>query len=277
MSDLKLRLTPKQIEKLSGAGFSSLYQVVTFLPFKLQQVVPLTASHLDMDAEQLYIWEAKLLRMVRKTGKRSFYQLYLDDGQVELLVYYFAQTALASKILQIGDRYQLLLVYRKGFRTVRRLAKVSPNQSSHFVLGKSDLSHQYIPVYPKQGVLTDGVWQQIHRRLQPRDYVLDLRGLVPTALLGGQILNLYPIHHPKNLGEYDLAKVQWLKFQVFLRSAFRSHLDRLAAADMAELSVLDIDFLREFTAGLPFELTVSQKRAVWDLLVGMSLPISDDL
>lgn len=80
----------------------------------------------------------------------------------------------------------------------------------------------------------------------------------------------YQIHFPNNLKEADISRKRFAFEEIFLLQIynFRQKLNLLKEKALA--IKVDLDWLRKIIFNLPFELTLSQKKALWEILKDLS-------
>ena len=266
MNPFNQKFTPLQSQKLVAAGFENLYNLITYLPFDLAKIRPLENIYNLPQEGILYLYSGKLTNITHRTGGKHF--LILDfEGQFSLRAYMFSVANYTLKALQIGQNYQLLVVFQGGFWNVEKFAiKSNPKESKLFTLGQALEREYLLPKYIKRGELRSSDFQALHRRLGSADYVLNLEGLVPQNSLLPQTISLEGIHKPQSMEKYEQAPHQWISLKVFLRLSLLRYMDRVSSQSVAPSGNLDLKFLQKLTKKLPFELSLTQKTVVWDIL-----------
>ena len=127
------------------------------------------------------------------------------------------------------------------------------------------------PKYIKLGTFTSSQIISLHNRLNPESYVLNLEALVPKDNgIIPDFINLIRIHKPKSYSDFKAAKSEFLALKAFLRLVLMKDIDRSRIQLVAKQSSLDISFLKRFTADLPFELSLSQKNIIWEIVNELS-------
>jgi RecG-like helicase len=266
MDTFNQRFTPLQQQKLSSAGFENLYSLITYLPFDLAKIRPLQNTFNLPQEGVLYLYSGKLTNITHRKGGKYF--LILDfEGKFSLRCYLFSVAKYTLKALQIGQDYQILVVYRGGFWNLEKFANQNAvKQSKNFVLGQAAEQEYLLPKYTKIGELRNGDFQALHRRLASNDYLLNLTGLVPINSFLPQFINLESIHKPTSIQSYEQTLHQWVSFKVFLRLSLLKYMDRASSQSVSWSGKLDLDFLKRISTKLPFKLSDTQKTVVWDIL-----------
>lgn len=269
MLTLQDRFTPLQVQKLQKERVYSLYDFLTFLPLGVFQVFPMSELHQDHPDGARYLDQATLEKIVHRKTKQKFLQLEWHSSVTgrRYQTYFFSVAKYTLQALQVGQDYQLLLINRNGFWSVDRFAPLATIQNSvQLSLGKSSIKKYLEVYYPKLGSLQSNYFKILHSRLRLEDYQLNLSGLVPESDLIPQTVNLANIHHPRAVADYKQALDQWISLQVFLKLALARFVNKNQEQSLGRAATLDLDFLKNLSKNLPFQLSKSQKQAIWDIL-----------
>jgi len=270
MHQLSERLTANQIEKLHKAGITTPYQLVTFFPNSFQHILPFSQydPRKSDQSPTRYLYTGTLQSLEIRKGKRPFFMLTLSGATI-IRAYLFSVAKYTQKNLTIGGVYQFLIYQRNGFWNIEKYGVFKEHEVHQrvFEIGKADPYKEVLTVvYPKVGILQPGYFSLIHRRLQPQDYLLDLRGLIPEHQeIIPSILNTQSIHRPKNNTEFEQVKSQWISLNVYLRLVLMNYLNKQSEESFAAAGNLPLQFLQDAVSKLPFALSKSQKQTVWDL------------
>lgn len=267
MADLERHFSKSQSTAVRSAGFTSLYDFITYIPKSVVKIVPLQHDIVSPEPDTQYLWQGVLTQITHRKNSQRF--LILDfQGNRSMKFYLFSVASFTLKALKVGMEYQLLLTYRNGFWNILRFApRQATQQVSTFILGKANPDDVYfLPKYGKIGNLKNSQFLTLHQKLDPKDYILDLVGLVPENSLIPQILNLHTIHHPPSLAKFLETKQMWLSLQFFLRLTLMKYMDISSQSHKSVAGELSVSFLQHLTRELPFELSISQKKAIWSIL-----------
>lgn len=264
INNLEERFTQKQISRLKSVGFSSIYDLVTYLPLGLNKVVPIEKFSTNLDKVK-YLADVVLVNIERRP-KRRF--LILDfEHTHKLRCYFFSVANYTLKNLKIGTKYQVLLSYKNGFWTLEKFAVLAGEKTNKFILGKAARQEYLDAYYSKSASLNSNYFKAMFKRLERSDFVLNLKGLVPKkSQFIPQIIDLYNVHFPSSCSSYNETVNQWLSLKVFLKISLMSYLDMIKDDKLATRSNLDLDYLKHIVSKVPFELSVSQKKSIWDIL-----------
>jgi ATP-dependent DNA helicase RecG len=263
-SEFSNKLTPLQIEKLSKAGITNLYQLLTYFPYKLDFISPFHNS--EKLINQKYILNGYISRYEMVSRGVKFFKIDIT-GADNLQLYLFNSAPYIIKMLNQNCEFQFIIANKNGFWTIEKFAEKRNISDSSFILGKASLKDHILPKYTRILSLTDTTLGAIHQRLKPSDYVLNLLGLVPPAngYIGEQI-NLTNIHHPTTKEKFYDTKKQFTALQVFIRIALLKKISTNAKNKLGLPSKLDSEYLKKITKQLPYTLSNSQKIAIWDIL-----------
>lgn len=262
MTVLKDITTPKQLADLASAGITTLYQLVTYFPFRVETIHPMTSI---IEDNQLYICEG-IIQSIHQKSHSSPLVIEINVDARVIMLYYFGRGEFVRKSLHIGHMYQFLCIKKNSFLNVRRFSqKREPLLDESFVLGRSQIKHIIQPVYERSKQLSNTLLQQIHRKIPRSGYILDVTGLLPHELLGDNI-DLFFIHHPQSVSSWFSAKQKWNTMHVFLNTMLIRYIQKENNTKKGIISTLDISTLRSITKTLPYSLSNSQKLAIWEIL-----------
>jgi len=263
MSDLALYFSKVQIPKLTTVGFGNLFDFITHFPYKLNVVEPLLGYPKET---KTYLWQGKLVKIeFRKSAKR--YMVLDFVGTQDIRTYCFNSSPYLLKILKEGGQYQLLLSYKNNLWNLEKVAIFVGNvNSENLILGKAVLKNYLIPKYEKMGFFTSNYFLSLHQKLPVKAYQLDLSGLAPQNQFFPNIIDLSKIHKPVSEAEFSSGLHSWLAFKVFLRLSLIKYIDLSKIQKFGKKSVLNLEFLKSVTSKLPFDLSLTQKQAIWEIL-----------
>lgn len=269
MNDLGKRFTKVQIEKLESVGFGSIYDVLTFFPLGVEKILPLQNPFQNESERSKFLWEGELEEVEQKYGKNNFLILGFRGETFNLRAYFFSKAKFVLKTLKTGQSYQILLKKSKSFWVVEKLAILNsdyPRIDFPMILGRAKMKSYLQTHYSKKGILHPPYFKNIFSKLKREDFVLNLEGLVPDNNLIPKTIDLYEVHYPTSYENYKKTLDEWTSFKVFLRLSLMKFLDSQKDTRLAKESELDLDFLKRASSNLPFDLSISQKQAVWEVL-----------
>ncbi len=273
ITDFQKRFSTQEINKLKTAKIYSLYDLITFLPSRVIRVLPLRQFSPKIIDRPKYLDQAVLQKITHKTSKIKFLVLdwYSQICNRFYQTYLFSITKFTLKTLQVNKEYQLLLSYQNGFWRLDKYALFTGDTNDQlFKLGKNKIKDYLEVYYPKVNFLQLNFFKSIHNKLSPQDYILNLEGLVPPNDIFPTIIDLQNIHKPTSYNSYKQTLDHWISFQVYLKVAVNHFLSSQISQKQGLASKIDIGFLKNIVTQLPFELSYSQKIAIWELLQNLS-------
>jgi RecG-like helicase len=283
-------LSKSQIQNLNLVGISSLYQLLIFLPYGLENLEPIEnyfgknyitdfGQSDNSETKTKYLFQGKLTTFTKnqgKTGQFYFYLTFQSDNRT-VNTYYFASSPYAAKNLIIGNEFQMILANSNNLWSIEKLveSKVEGNFNSpkdSFKLGQATIQKYILPKYSKTGFLTSPFFAQVFNQIPRQFFVLDLVGLMPQNPIIDSKIDFWNIHHPKSVAKYHSTMQQWIGLKVFLKLALIQYVEKNKEKRYAKASNLDIEFLKNLSGNLPFELSLSQKNAIWSILGEVTNP-----
>jgi RecG-like helicase len=261
-------LHPQTAKKLESVGINSLYKLITTLPFKLEIVEPISFVP---NEDIIYIANGQLISLETKAS-HSVIKVFIQNKILTCFLFQISPYTL--KQLVINTNYQWLVGFKKGFWNIIKFAPVSEIQSNlNLVLGKAELKKYIVPKYNKVGILQGGYFEIIFAKLNPKFFVLNLEGLIPPNQIIPQELNLLALHRPTSQADFEKTQKQWLAYNFFLKICLFRFIDGKELSGVGKSTNLDINYLKSLASSLPFELSASQKTAVWDILQELKAPL----
>jgi RecG-like helicase len=265
-------LSKSQITNLELAGIRTLYSLLIFLPSSLENLEPFDNFSASFGEEQSaktkYILQSKLIALVKNTGKTGQPYLYLSFQKNNQVVncYYFASSPYAVKSLTIGSEFQIIISNSNGLWSVEKIAEYKGFTEYTFKLGQAEIARHLLPKYPKTGFLQSPFFAQIYLQIPRPFFKLNLVGLVPGNAIIPSEIDFWNIHHPSSAIKYHQTLQQWIGLKVFLKLSLMKYIDVNKEKKFAKASNIDINFLKNISSNLPFELSNSQKTAIWSIL-----------
>jgi len=246
--------TPKQIEKLTVVGINTWYDLITFLPKKIQTYKVLKTSY-NPENGQLYLARVRV-GLIEKIGKG--YKLTLVDlnGKWQLTAFSFQQNKYIWQKINLTKVAGVVLKYQNSFWSV-----VEFDFTNQPITDKIEAIYPNFPRY----AITDYFWRSIFQKVPKSIFLLDLNGLVPDSSLIPKQIDMAKIHFPKSASDYYLCYKQFLSLKIFLKLAIIKAKDKQNTS-MAPNIELDLDLLKSMSDSLPYTLSASQKKAIWEIL-----------
>jgi RecG-like helicase len=261
------QFTKAQITRLNEAGMENLYSLITYFPFRLQTILPYNKFSKDSSCQ--YLFTGTLVNIeFRKVGKGYFLIDLIGEMGERVQGYLFQSNSYIWAELKTGLKFQWIFqISTKGFLNILKWSAFKGVQSSsYFTLGSASAIPWLVPVYSKIGQLTSAKINSIHQKISPADYILNLEGLIPENKYFSSHLDLSQIHKPSSQESFTIASHQWIAFKLFLRMATYKQIKLNNQVLMAKKSSMNLDTLKLINGSIPFELTLSQKNTVWNIL-----------
>jgi RecG-like helicase len=260
-------LTKSEQTKLTSVGLETAFSIITYFPYTYQSIIPFEASPMP---KQLYIVDAVITssKQVFK-GKKRYIKVDLDIGMRVISCFMFTFAPYIIKQLEQGMEIQCILIERGGFWNIEKFAPKKQDIVNGFKLGASKIQSYLLPVYPKNGLVTNNLLQKIHSKLPAQLYSLDLTGLAPENTIFPSILSLRSIHLPASQEEAQTSMKEYIAFKSYLRMCLIYKANQKRETKVGKPTNLDKSYLQTISKLLPYSLSLSQKTAVWDILVDL--------
>jgi RecG-like helicase len=273
-------LSKSQIQNLNIAGIHSLYELLIFLPYGLENLEPIEnyfgKNYIDdfgetenSETKSKYIFQGKLITFTKNQGKtgQSYFYLTFQSQNRTVNCYYFASSPYAAKNLIIGNEFQMVLINNNNLWSVEKIVEYKGyTDSETYKLGQAEIKKYLLPKYSKTGFLTSPFFSQVFNQIPKVFFQLDLNGLVPTNPIIESKIDFWNIHHPSSVTQYHKTLQQWIGLRVFLKLTLIQYLEKNKEKRYAKASNIDLQFLKNLSCNLPFELSLSQKNAIWSIL-----------
>ena len=259
-----------QISRLTEAGFNSLYDLVTYFPFRLQNLIPFTSQHKQSNEGSFqYLFTAEIIHIeFRKVGAGYFLVSLLGGNGQRAEAYLFQNHNYIWSELKVGLTFQWILqISAKNFLNILKWSSFKGYQDNKFfVLGQAKMQNWLAPVYSKKATLTSSKIYLLHQKLNNHDYILNLEGLVPSNQFFPSQLDLSQIHKPESIEAYRKAKTDWITFKLFLKMATYKQIKLSSDVLIAKKANIKLKNVKLINNSIPFALTASQKTTIWDIL-----------
>ncbi|MEK7193270.1 MAG: ATP-dependent DNA helicase RecG [Patescibacteria group bacterium] len=174
-------------------------------------------------------------------------------------------------------------VLRPG-RLANFSGKVSISENEIFLssptyelIGKKETAHtgRLVPIYPEtRGLTSKGIRYLIQPILKNIDPIPEW---IPEEILENHDFPeindaLNAVHFPKNFDEAVEAKNRFAFEDLFLLQLYNARQKLKLAQEKAPVITTDIETLKELLQALPFELTTSQKKSLWEIIQDIGKP-----
>lgn len=202
-----------------------------------------------------------------KKRKMTLTEAVFEDATGAGSALWFNQPYL-SKMLSAGTAVRISGSYKKTFFGP---SFISP--AYEIIRGEAIHTGRIVPVYPALGGISQKTFRRVvHQCLQrfapSPEWLPD--GIIKSDKLMPQSSALSEIHFPTNWKNLREASRRF-KFEELFLFLMRGEMTRQELKSERSTAVpIDIPKIKQFIAGLPFSLTVSQKRAAWEIIQDLS-------
>ncbi len=132
-----------------------------------------------------------------------------------------------------------------------------------------------VPVYPEtRGLTSKGIRALILPLLK---YLEEMEEWIPRRILDAYDLPelhkaLWDVHFPREIGDALRAKERFAFAELLLLQLWNQKEKSRREAQRAPAIPADIEFLKKLSLELPFTLTLSQKKSLWEIVTDMANP-----
>ena len=199
----------------------------------------------------------------------SLAEAVISDDTGSLKVVWFNQSYLA-KTLKIGDEVFLsgTIEQYKGLQLTNPIYEKFSETTVH--------TARLVPVYR----LSEGLYHRSLRNLihDALPAAKDLEDILPQEIRKNVGLPeieaaINAIHFPDDLEQARGAQERFGFEELFIQQLLMQRRKALLAQLPAPKIVADVGYIKKYLASLPFTLTASQKRALWELMQDMELGV----
>jgi len=256
---------PSNAKTLSTIGLNTLDDLLHYYPRRYDDYSKMKPIN-RLSAGEVVTILAAVKRVDNRSlhgGKREITEAILDDGTGALRVTWFNQPWLASR-LPVGTQ---IVLSGKVEMYLGRLVMNSPEWE---YLEQEHLhTNRIVPVYP----LTAGIsqkqlrkaifqvasfWAPRHRDFLPTS-IRESGGLMPLSTALAQV------HFPENQASLESARERLAFDEIFMLQMGVLSQKQSWQSAVGQVFTAPAEWLAQIEAGLPFELTEAQKRALSDI------------
>jgi ATP-dependent DNA helicase RecG len=260
----------KRKQALESLGIKRIWDLLTYFPFRYED---LTVKDIEaIEDRQKVVLQGTVIAQahVQYFGHRkSRLSFRMNVDHVIVPVTFFNQPYLekqvnAGDLIKVFGTWDAQRLQLNGIKIIGNQAANDNEKFEPIYHSSKDISHSIIKKLVVQA------WEQYNHHI---------REIIPEAIAQKyQLLPLkqamYNMHFPDspevmNVARGTIAFTELFLFQ--LRVQYRRLLNK--NTDAGQVIDYDVDVLKEFFAGLPFELTNAQKKAVNAISVDMKRPI----
>jgi len=263
MSDLSTIVTNNQILKLSQAGIVSLYDLITYFPYKYETLYDFDTTNIQNGRSYLITGTIVAIDTIRTYHKVTIQSLACSKQITGL---YFVKARFVRSVYRVGVCVQAEIYISNNYQTIRSMAEFKNQQTGALKLGKLPQCDIILPYYSKNGKVNTVLLRTIHSRLNDAYYNLDLTGLIPSESTIPSSISLTQVHKPTSVQEPSESLRHFYRLQVFLKLAAHKYATTDKETYFGRLSSTSRDYLTSLSELLDYELTNSQKLAIWNVV-----------
>lgn len=253
----------KALKDLRSLGISSVFDLLWYVPFRYDDFSAVRMIS-ELSAGQTVTVAGEILEIHSRPARNrrlKIVEAVFGDKTGELKVIWFNQTYL-ERTLPIGSMVSLAgrIDNRNGLVLVNPIIERGQ---------KGVHTGRIVPVYGLTGSLTmRRLRDAIHVALPAAKEMVDW---LPQNIIASESFPTLPeaiqaIHFPQSQNELQTA-IARLKFgELLLHQLMFAQVRDERSLKSTHSVALNEDFLKAFVARLPFELTPSQKKAVWSIV-----------
>lgn len=271
------------VERLNKLGIQTVQDLLWHFPIRYEDFSNYVfISDIKTPGVYSVLGRVEKIKMRRAFRKRMFItEATLYDKTGTIPVIWFGQSYLTRNIPQGAlivvsgkvSRHEGILGFQNpSYEVIGRKGKIGK-----FLLDRSSLKHTggLIPVYPETRGLTSRGLRFLIKPLISR--VEHIQDYIPSEVLRRVQIPalkyaLKQIHFPDSFEESELAKKRFAFEELFLLQLLllqaRKKNTKLSALPITP----NIDLIKKFLRTLPFTLTRSQKKALWEILRDLAKP-----
>ena len=254
---------PKTVEKLAAAGFSTVADIINFLPRTYEDFSEITPiGELKPGKVTVKARAEKVsTRNIRWRMSVTTATLADDSGKVQAV--WFNQPYRATQLKSDEEFY-----FSGEFGFNRGKYQIT-SPSAEAVKDLPVQTGRILPIYPKRAGLKPSLTRSVLDKLRPNIVVLP--ETLPSEIVASQKLisksdAMKGLHFPDNKKQADDARER-LAFEELFELLLASRLNK---QENSKLQGFEIKFnqpkIKEFVTKLPFQLTGAQKISLWDIL-----------
>ncbi len=259
-------LGPKTIEKLNKLGLVTVRDLLVYFPRRYEDYTQITpigeiSRKCRVPSAEVFTIRGTVLGIAnKKTRRRGFTvtEAKVVDDTGTLKVVWFNQPYLA-KMLQAGS-------------TVILNGKIAEDYyGGGFVMESPTRANRpkIVPVYGETEGISSFFIAKIFSKL--RHLISDIEEWLPEDIIKKSSLlpiqeAIFNVHEPRNSETLAAARRRLAFDELFLIALQSQLVKRELVKETAPKIEADVEKLKEFIAGLPFELTDDQKKAVWQIV-----------
>ena len=206
----------------------------------------------------------------RVSGGRYITQALISDGTGLLKVVWFNQPFL-TKNIHIDDELFLAGTVEFSYGSVQMQSPSYEKMTDED--GETIHSGRIVPVYPETAGITS---KWLRNKIKPlMKYMYSIKDYLPEELKKEEDLIDLPaavrqMHFPENIEQLTKARERIAFDEMFLLQVAVLGSKKKLQKERAISVPFDEELIKNFVQSLPFDLTVAQRKATWDILKDIS-------
>ncbi len=276
----------RQLEKL---GVTTVGDLLYYFPFRYEDFSKIYAIA-DLEPGQQATIQATIEEIsFRHTWKKrmSIVEAILADASGSLRAVWFNQPYVAN-VLKVGRLANFagkislseegeVYLSHPAYELIRRLPSTTSASvaDAEVVLGGTKHTARLVPIYPEtRGLTSRGIRFVMQSVLRRKPLLTEW---IPPAILAEFLLPeireaIASVHFPKHLDDALTAKKRFAFEDLFLLQLFNLQQKLTLSREQAPAIAVDIPKVKRVLSALPFTLTASQKKSLWEIMQDMARP-----
>ena len=268
---IELKNTKRFLPKLKKLGIETIKDLLWHFPFRYEDFSNIVAIK-DLKIGQYATVQGVIQSIkMRRTWKRRMFiiEALIGDDTGSIRAVWFNQRFL---IMMLKKNSRLNLAGKITEAPEGGLVMSHPVfEILTYKKEKEGLSHtgRVVPIYPEtKGLTSKGIRFLIKPLI---DNMEEIEDFLPKEIIEKQnIFNINKairlVHFPEKIEEAKEAKKRFAFEDLFFLQLNNLRQRMKLARERAYSSELSVDEIKELLSGLPFELTYSQKKSLWEIL-----------
>jgi ATP-dependent DNA helicase RecG len=264
---------PRFLQRLAKLGVKTVRDLIWHFPARYEDF-----SHIYKIAELEVGQQATVQGIVKEISLRHSWRRHLaiveaaiEDGSGKLKIVWFNQPYILN-VLRVGRRANF-----SGKVTYSEENEIYLSHPAYELVGKNETKHtaRLVPIYPEtRGLTSKGLrflTQPILKNIETLDEWLPYE-ILKTNGLPEINAALQKVHFPKKIDEALAAKKRFIFEDLFLLQLINLEQKFRLSKEKAPAIKTDIPTLKKIVEELPFKLTVSQKKSLWEIIQDIEKP-----
>jgi ATP-dependent DNA helicase RecG len=260
---------PKTAEKLAGAGFLTVGDLIDFLPRTYEDFSTVVRIADLRPGKTTVRARAEKVATRRPRWRMTITEATLRDSSGAVRAVWFNQFYRQAQ-LESDQEF-----YVSGVFEFARGRYQLTNPSVEAVKDLPVQTGRILPIYPARGGLKVSLTRAVLDKLRP--IITMLPETLPDEVVASEKLlsradAMLGLHFPETAEHAEAARAR-LAFEELFELLLASRLNKRENSKLRGFKIpFDQPKIKDFVAKLPFELTNAQRRAIWDILCDFEKP-----